>query len=304
MNVSVIIVNYNTMRLTQNCIDSIFEKTEGISFEVILVDNASTDGSKEHFEKDNRIMYVYCDRNLGFGRANNIGFERAKGDYLFFLNSDTLLINNALFEFYSYMESVTETICCVGCELVDNLGKPSYSFGFFPSIRFFLGKILQLYHINRIHSPCTYQGKHPLTVDYSSGADMFIRRKVIEECGLFDPDFFMYFEEVEMQNRFSLKGYHSQIINTPQIIHLLGASETKKAKKSGVINLKELESRYIYCRKVFNKPKYLLMSILHLFIIPRVLLYKILWEEKIMIIRIVITNLFPRQCPSLFFGQK
>ncbi|GHT72706.1 hypothetical protein FACS189456_1970 [Bacteroidia bacterium] len=88
MDVSIIIVNYNTKQLTANCIDSVFHKTEGINFEVILVDNASTDGSKEHFRNDPRIQFIESDENLGFGRANNLGAKYAKGKYLFLLNSD------------------------------------------------------------------------------------------------------------------------------------------------------------------------------------------------------------------------
>ena len=96
MDVSIIIVNYNTLKVTAQCLDSIFRLTYGLSFEVILVDNASTDGSKEIFSQDKRIKYIYSDRNLGFGRANNLGFQTAAGEYIFLLNSDTILLNNAV----------------------------------------------------------------------------------------------------------------------------------------------------------------------------------------------------------------
>ena len=79
MDVSIIIVNYNTLKVTQECINSVFEKTQGIAFEVILVDNASTDCSKEHFSRDARIRYIYSSKNGGFGYANNRGMKMAKG---------------------------------------------------------------------------------------------------------------------------------------------------------------------------------------------------------------------------------
>ena len=85
MDVSIIIVNYNTKQLTLDCINSVFDQTKDVSFEIILVDNASVDGSKELFEKDSRIKYIYSNQNVGFGRANNIGFEQAKGKYVFLL---------------------------------------------------------------------------------------------------------------------------------------------------------------------------------------------------------------------------
>ncbi len=132
--VSIIIVNYNTCKMTAECIDSIFEKTEGVDFEVILVDNASKDGSKEHFEKDTRIRYVYNIENMGFGRANNVGMKLAKGKYLFLLNSDTLLINNAVKQFHDYAESY-EKKAFYGCWLKNEEGKRIHSCARIPSIK-------------------------------------------------------------------------------------------------------------------------------------------------------------------------
>ena len=83
MDVSIIIVNYNTKKLTSECIKSIVEKTKGVDYEIILVDNASTDGSKEVFQKDDRITYIYNEINGGFGYGNNRGMEVAKGKYFF-----------------------------------------------------------------------------------------------------------------------------------------------------------------------------------------------------------------------------
>lgn len=104
MDVSIIIVNYNTKKLTSDCIQSVIDKTLGIDYEIILVDNASTDGSKELFENDERIIYIYSDKNGGFGYGNNRGMEIAQGKYFFLLNSDTILLNNAVKEFFDYAE--------------------------------------------------------------------------------------------------------------------------------------------------------------------------------------------------------
>lgn len=303
MDVSVIIVNYNTLQMTQECIDSVFEKTKDINFEVILVDNASTDGSKEHFKKDKRIKYIYSSENLGFGRANNLGYKYAIGKYIFLLNSDTLLLNDAICEFFTYMESSPSDVGCVGCELVDKEGSPSYSFGYFPNFKFFLGKILEVYRLHFAYlsfTPFSVE-RHPIKVDYSSGADMFIRRSVLEDCGFFDEDFFMYFEEVELQHRFSNQGYFSFIIDTPKIVHLMGGSNPpKKTKKSLKIKTIELESRFIYCRKLFPFYKYAGISFLHLLMIPRILFYNSLLKEKVLMIRIILRNLFPNDRPSMF----
>ena len=91
MDVSVIIVNYNTRKLTGECIDSIFEKTSGITFEVIVVDNASQDDSIEIFRKDPRIIFIEITENQGFGKANNLGIKYATGRNILFLISDNHL---------------------------------------------------------------------------------------------------------------------------------------------------------------------------------------------------------------------
>ena len=91
MDVSVIIVTYNTCEMTINCINSVIQKTENLDYEIILVDNASQDESYSTFSQDARIRYIYSEKNLGFGKANNLGAKFAKGRYLFLLNSDTLL---------------------------------------------------------------------------------------------------------------------------------------------------------------------------------------------------------------------
>lgn len=306
IDVSVIIINYNTKELTKNCIDSIFEKTSNITFEVILVDNASTDGSLELFAKDNRIIFIKSEKNLGFGRANNLGYQYAKGKYLFLLNSDTLLLNNAIYEFYAYMESHSTGIGCVGCELVDEIGASSYSFGTFPNIKFFIGKILANYRIGLscLYFPSCSSGKHPIDVDYSSGADMFIPRSVADLCGLFDQDFFMYFEEVEMQHRFHEKGFSSQVIDTPKIAHLFGGSGVKKGRKSSAkISMIELESRYIYCGKVFSLMKYLLISLLHMVLVPWIILNGCTLKEKKLMLKIILQGLCSRKKASMFFTR-
>ena len=278
--ISIIIVTYNTRQMTSECIDSIFEKTVGVDFEIILVDNASTDGSKEFFEKDSRIKYIYSNENLGFGRGNNLGYKYAVGKYIFLLNSDTLLVNDAVSEMYQFLENASANVGCVGCVLQDRKGKRIHSYHLnFPTLGWFFKEIV-CYSIPKLYNPYkkdeirATQDQFPLEVKQVTGADMFIRRNVIEECGMFDPDFFMYFEETEMQHRFFEKGYKSMIVNTPRIIHLVGASSVRSSNKRKNFLRKYnrvLKGRFTYARKVFLKPVYLLFRLMHLMMIPRVL---------------------------------
>lgn len=252
MDVSVIIINYNTCQMTSECIDCIFDKTAGVTFEVILVDNASTDGSKEHFERDSRITYIYNEENLGFGRANNVGAKIARGKYLFLLNSDTLLIENSIKSLFDYMELHPEVASC-GANLVDIDGKMVSSHGRFPSIAqefFTLGfhKLFAKFYNNHLSNNQTAAQGNVDNVDFIIGADIFIRANDFSVLGGFDEGFFMYYEETDLYYRLSQLNKSSQVLPHIRIIHLEGGSTSNK--KQSILKAKWLySSRVRYYKK-------------------------------------------------------
>lgn len=253
MEVSIIIINYNTKRMLADCLSSVYNNTQGIEFEVIVVDNASTDGSEQYIRSlFPQVKWINSGGNIGFGRANNLGAKYAMGKYLFLLNSDTLLLNNALKAFYSYAEShKDENLGVLGCWLCDNEGKPNNSFGEFPTpnseIRYLLGKI-------GIKKQCNIE--EGFDVDYIIGADMFIRRNVFEKFSGFDPNFFMYYEETDLQYRMAQKGYVRRIIDTPHIVHLEGGSFSEEGLTFNRFMMAQRSYNY-YLRKHFHGFKYI-----------------------------------------------
>ena len=275
MDVSVIIVNYNTKALTQQCIESVFEKTTGVEFEVIVVDNGSTDGSREAFEGDSRLHYIYSVENLGFGRANNLGNEIAKGEYLFLLNSDTYLLNNAIYLLWKQLEDQHKngdsTIACAGAMLLNRDNEIIHSYSRFPKegVSLFMGSIGSILIKLRLmkNSSPLYNYKYEkfanqpfFYVDYITGADLMIRRSAAQSYGLFDPDFFMYYEETEMQFRYMKHNLKRIIVNSPQIVHLVGKSNTGRSLKS---KSTEMESMFTYYRKTRSRFNYFCFSILY-----------------------------------------
>lgn len=256
MDVSVIIINYNTRQMTAECIDSVFEKTRGIKFEIILVDNASTDGSKEFFEKDSRITYIYSDENLGFGRANNLGAKVAKGKYLFLLNSDTLLIENSIKVFFNYMEKHNTYVACGG-NLIDKQGKNTIIGGNYPTLLSEFSRIgfCLLYHNyykTKLAIPQTIEYARYQDVAYISGADSFIRRKAFEDINGFDEDFFMYYEETDMYYRMHKKGYKFCLIPNTSIIHLVEGSQGNRG--FSIIKFKlQMGSKLLFFKKHYCK---------------------------------------------------
>lgn len=226
--VSIIIVNYNTRQLTADCIRSVHEKTSGISYEIILVDNASTDGSKELFECYPDITYIYSPENLGFGRANNLGAIHATGRHLLFLNSDTLLINNAVYVLSTYLDNNPQVGVCGG-NLFDTNFHPTQSFRkLFPGIRWECTILMDsIVHIfTKKHTMFTEFNylSSPMRVSYITGADLMINRDLFIQVGGFSKEFFMYYEETDLCHKIKKIGKLIMSVPEAKIQHLEGGS--------------------------------------------------------------------------------
>lgn len=224
MNVSILIVNYNTHELLANCLQTVYEQTKDITFEVIVVDNASTDGSEQHImSRFPSVRWIASKENLGFGKANNLGASKAQGEYLFLLNSDTLLLNNAVKMFYDYAKRYTKEDMVLGGWLLNRNGDINHSYGEFPTvgseIRYLLEKTKDSLQ-KRPHRELPMEKN----VDYIVGADIFISRELYNQFGGFDPNIFMYYEETDLLLRMSKAGIKRRLIVGPKIIHLEGGS--------------------------------------------------------------------------------
>lgn len=261
IDVSVIIVNYNKWQMTQECIDSVFDKTQGISFEVILIDNASTDGSREHFGHESRIRYIYNEENVGFGRANNIGMKVAKGDYFFLLNNDTLLLNNAIKQFFDYAQC-HEHLAFYGGWLLNTKAETAHSGAEIMTVGNDL-HIASLAWTRRLplikniagatkNIDAVPNGQICQKVGYVTGADLFLHRLVTEQTGMFDPRFFMYCEESDWQKRAHKQGINSYIITGPQIVHLQDF-DTKPSARGAIMRF---ESKKLFINKHYSRLTY------------------------------------------------
>lgn len=254
MQVSIIIVNYNTCRLLADCLASVYAQTHRVTFEVIVVDNGSTDGSEAFVTaRFPEVVWVNAGGNLGFGRANNLGAGRATGEYLFLLNSDTVLCNDAVSLFYDYAVSHRhERIGALGSWLLDAEGRPNASYGCFPTpsseIAYLLGKMAR----HRRQDVAA-----DLDVDYVTGADMFVACDLFVRLGGFDPAIFMYYEETDLQRRMADEGYARRVIAGPRIIHLEGGSFGRKGLTFGRFAMAQRSYNY-YLRKHYHGLRYAL----------------------------------------------
>lgn len=253
--VSIVIVNYNTFQLVFDCIKSILKHTAELEYEIIVVDNASEDGSPEliakHFPD---IVLIRSKNNLGFGKANNIGASRAKGLYLFFLNSDTVLLNNAIKIFHDYFNRSGQKLGCIGGLLLDQNMLVNGAGGKFPQLKSYLIDRIKIL-LNKLFADNTNRDHFEKGVDYVLGADMFMSRAVFFEAGTFDERFFMYYEESDLQLRIYKLGYLIKIIDGPQILHLEGKSSNPSIKRTIMVQSSALK----YYKK--NRPYWEYLSL-------------------------------------------
>ena len=206
---------------------------------------------------------------MGFGRANNVGMMLAKGKYMFLLNSDTILLNNAIEILFNHAETLRKPVF-LGCWLEDLEGNVSFSGR--KEIPVIKSLLAQKWWFNRTDDQLSYTGEYITKAGVISGASMFFHRDVYEKNTGFDHNFFMYYEETDWQRRCSRNGIYSYIIKGPRILHLEGGSQNRK---KGVRNVPSFERMYVsrcyYVKKDVNFFVYLLFRIADIFLtIPQV----------------------------------
>ncbi len=252
-------VNYKTSELIKNAIDSIKEKSRGFSYEIIIVDNSQDCEELRRLRtlENSDVHVIDAKENLGFGRANNLGSIIAKGEYLYFLNGDTLLVNNAIYELKTFLDFHRE-VGVVGSNLYTKNGEPNHSFCPFEknlkgekkmdSILVAVKKKLTGKRIDFNYS------NHPIeTSGYVCGASLMIRKDVFDTLGGFDKDIFMYAEETLLCYRV-IHECNLKIYNIPssKIIHFEGGSFKGITYKHAQVFA---EGNYHYFSKVYGKEK-------------------------------------------------
>lgn len=270
MDISIVIVNYNTKILIKQCLQSVLKKTKDINYEIIVVDNASYDGLQAMLKKEfPQVKLIESSENLGFGKANNLGAKYASGKYLLLLNPDTILLNNAVKILFDFMEKNPNCGICGG-NLYDENNNPVHSFGRLLGI----GKELRAF----FSLPATIEfntTEKAQKVGYITGADLMINRRLFNNIGYFDEEFFMYYEDVELTYRVKREGFDVYSIPQSKIMHLEGKSSNNKQKKQW-----DLTSKKLYYQKTHSKFYVeIANAIFALTILSRCIVYKLLGNK-------------------------
>lgn len=213
---SVIIVNYKTPDLVIRCINSIYKTFSLNSLEIIVIDNCSGDDSENKtctlFPK---IIWINNNSNEGFGRANNLGASKAKADFLLFLNSDMIVLDDTINDCLRHIQEESN-IGVLGCKLMNEDGSHQ------KSIYHYVGDYMGVLQTNLIVD-YFYKSKAK-EIKAVMGAFMLIPKKVFDEAKGFDPDFFMYAEELDLCRRIKKLGYKITYTEKAIAIHKHGGS--------------------------------------------------------------------------------
>lgn len=251
-DVSIVIVNYNTQSLLQQCVESIYAYTKGCSFEVIIVDNNSAEFNQSLFDNYHSLTIIRNSENLGFAKANNIGVTRAKGRFILLLNSDTALKNDAVSTTLSEMLKLAKPVVG-GCSLFfeDNSWQRSYYP--FPKISDTFKTLLRIKQPQPVYATAN-------KVDWLTGAFFMFEKQVLQSMpGKRLPEtFFMYCEDIEWCYEFRKLGVPCYYLPGGEVFHFMGKSSASKGMEKkmkfyypNLMRLLMMQKGWVYAKIYF-----------------------------------------------------
>ena len=259
LDLSILIVNWNSRDFLRKCLASIYEQTSGPSFEVIVADNASFDGAREMVAAEfPQVRFIQSETNLGFARANNLAFERSTGRVVLLLNPDTQVIADAIPRMFSALKALPDA-GIASCKLLNtDLSTQTSCIKRFPTI---LGEVLSIewLRLKWPHfslwslAPLYSEGCEPVRVEAVCGACQMIPREVYAAVGGLSSKYFMYAEDIEISAAALAKGKKTYYVPDARIVHHGGQSSTGKDRGSRWVAIMQKEAMWQYFRATRGK---------------------------------------------------
>jgi len=245
MEVSIIIINWNTKELVLSCVESVYKSISKLSFEVIVVDNGSQDGSVEALKKlrFKNLKIISNEKNLGFAKANNIGITIAKGKYILLLNSDTEVKKRVIDKMVEFGKG-KDDVGVVGAKLLNKDGSLQESVFNLPT----LTRVVRQYWFGQkgLLDKLSPKGEQPVEVEAVVGAALLITPRARKEVGILSEKYFMYFEDLDYCRRVRKAGMKVYFLPSAEIYHYHGASGRK------IINNGEQWRRLVPSSKAYH----------------------------------------------------
>ena len=234
VDLSIVIVNFNGERFLGKCIDSIRENLSRRKFEMFIVDNNSKDDSVELIKRNYpEVKLIENCSNFGFSYANNQAIVRSRGKYIMLLNPDTVITQGALDVMMDFMDK-NPVVGVAGAKLLNLDGSIQYSFRRFPTIQYvFFGRqsiFRKLFPDNRISRAYMMMDENHsknIEVDWVFGTGMMLRRKALEEVGIFDEDYFIFVEDTDLCYRMREENWKVSLVADAVIFHHFGVTRDR-----------------------------------------------------------------------------
>lgn len=288
MELSIILINYNSTKYTINCIESILNVvSRQLHYEIIIIDNNSSEnevielrGKIKNFNCNN-IIYIESNENLGFSGGNMLGADVAKGKCIAFVNNDTIFHEDSFSILYNFMQD-DKSIGVSTCLSKNKEGKDFACFDHFIGIRKeIFGRWILEHIFKKPKRKKTY--KKPIIVDAVQGCLMFFDRKAFFDSGGFDKKIFLFYEEIDICKRLKDKGYKSMYYPETFFIHFQGASTKNAIHKK----IEIMVSFFYVLKKNFGYTRYYVISLFYLF---KYLLKFLFDTKKIIFLKIILSS--------------
>ena len=251
LDLSIVIVNWNSKEFLRQCLKSVSELTDGLAYEVIVIDSGSFDGAGDLIAAEfQHVLFIQSQENVGFARANNEAYRRARGSKILFLNPDTELINSAIGTMYEFLDSHADA-GAVGCKLLNGDGTVQTScVQSFPTLlnQALSAEALRAWLPNSTlwGMAALYQGGHdPSPVDVISGACLMVRREAFEKVGFFSEEYFMYAEDLDLCYKLRRAGYVNYFVPRGVVKHFGGGSTASAPSEFSLLMMRESIWRFL-----------------------------------------------------------
>lgn len=258
-DVTIVIVNWNTREILRDCLRSVYQNAGLLDFDVIVVDNASSDGSVEMIQTEfDKVQLIANSDNRGFATANNQGIAVATGRYVLLLNSDTIVLDGALVKSVAFADAHPDA-AVVGCRVLNRDLSMQPTCFMYPSV---LNLAIAVPYLNRLFPRNRVFGREAMTwwdrddvrdVEVVTGCFMLVRREALDRVGPMDADYFMYGEETDWCWRFRRAGWRLMFTPSGEIIHL-GGQSTAQVKPRMLLQLRS--GVLLFFRKQRSRPAY------------------------------------------------
>lgn len=251
IELSIIIVNWNSKEYLQKCIASIMGSKSEVKFEIVVIDSGSFDGAGEMLDRfHSKVKFIQSDKNLGFGKANNVAVESSCGSHVLFLNPDTEVVAPAIDILFDQMQKLPRA-GAIGCKLLNADGSVQTScIQSFPTIlnQFLNSELLRalfpkshLWGMTSLFST----SNEPAEVDVLSGACIMMRRSLFEKIGQFSEDYFMYAEDMDLCYKVRQAGYENYYVPNATVFHFGGGSTQQRPSDFAVVTMRMSVWRFL-----------------------------------------------------------